>query len=139
LLQINSFARDIIGFSTTDAVQLLLIQNGISIPVRPVVGYLANEYYGPMNLYIISAVLFSILSFCWIAVRNQAGMYVFAVFYGITNGVCQGMFLGSLASLTQDPQKMGTRMGMVHTIVAFATLAGPPVSLLSQDSKVCEQ
>ncbi|KAH8674142.1 major facilitator superfamily domain-containing protein [Xylariales sp. PMI_506] len=125
---VNSYARNIIGFSTTDSVQLLLITNGMSIPARPVIGYFANEYIGPMNVYIVSNIVFSILTFSWIAVHDRAGMYIFCVFYGLANGVCQGMFLGSLASLTNDPQKMGTRMGMVHTIVAFATLAGPPTA-----------
>jgi len=62
------------------------------------------------------------------AVEDRTGLYVYAVFLGLTNGVCQGMFLGSLASLTSDSRKMGTRTGMVHGIVGFATLAGPPVS-----------
>ena len=40
----------------------------------------------------------------------------------------QGVFVGALASLTEDPQKMGTRFGMVATVVGFATLAGPPTA-----------
>jgi MFS family permease len=84
-----------------------------------------------MNTYIVTTVLFSIITFAWIAVKDRTGLYAYAVFLGLTNGVCQGMFLGSLASLTSDNRKMGTRIGMVHTIVAFATLAGPPVSHIS--------
>ncbi|KAH8895450.1 MFS general substrate transporter [Thozetella sp. PMI_491] len=125
---INGFARNIIGFSTTDSVQLLLISNGMSIPARPIVGYVANWHVGPVNTHIITTILFSLLTFCWVAVHDRAGMYAFTVFFGLVNGVCQGMFLGSLASLTQDPEKMGTRMGMVHTLVAFSTLAGPPTA-----------
>ncbi|KAI1171028.1 MFS general substrate transporter [Nemania sp. FL0916] len=125
---INSFARNIIGFSTTDSVQLLLIQNGVSIPARPIVGWIANNHTGPMNTYIVTTVLFSIITLSWIAVKDRTGLYVYAVFLGLTNGVCQGMFLGSLASLTNDSRKMGTRIGMVHTIVGFATLAGPPIA-----------
>ncbi|KAI1323897.1 MFS general substrate transporter [Xylariaceae sp. FL0255] len=125
---INSFARNIIRLSTTTSVQLLLIQNGISIPFRPLVGYIANYHIGPMNVYIMTSVLFSIVTFAWVAVHNSSGLYAYAAFLGLTNGVCQGMFLGSLASLTDDSRKMGTRIGMVHTIVAFATLAGPPIA-----------
>jgi MFS family permease len=55
-------------------------------------------------------------------------MYVFAVFFGLAVGAAQGLFAGSLASLTKDPRKMGTRFGMVCTIVAFASLAGPPTA-----------
>lgn len=119
-----------IGFSTTDSVQLLLISNGMSIPARPLIGFVANRHVGAMNTYIVVTVAFGILTLAWMGVRDRVGMYVFTVFFGLANGLCQGMFLGSLASLTQDASKMGTRMGMVHTIVAFATLAGPPVSLM---------
>ncbi|KAI0976927.1 MFS general substrate transporter [Xylaria arbuscula] len=125
---INTFARDIIGFSTTDSVRLLLIQNGISIPVRPIVGYIANYHTGPMNTYIVTVILFAIITLSWIAVHDAMGLYLYAVFLGLTNGVCQGMLLGSLASLTDNSRKMGTRIGMVHTIVGFATLAGPPIA-----------
>jgi MFS transporter, MCT family, solute carrier family 16 (monocarboxylic acid transporters), member 3 len=93
-------------------------------------GYIANYHVGPLNTYIISAVLFSIIMLSWMAVEDRAGLYTYAVFLGLANGVCQGMFLGSLASLTSDSRKMGTRTGMVHGIVGFATLAGPPVSSL---------
>lgn len=125
---INSFARNIIGFSTIDSVQLLLILNGVSIPARPLAGYIANWHAGVMNTYIVATVFFGIVTLAWTAVHDRAGMYVIAVFFGLGNGVCQGLFLGSLASLTNDATKMGTRIGMVHTLVAFATLAGPPTA-----------
>jgi hypothetical protein len=108
-------------------VQLLLLSNGISIPARPIIGYVANWHVGVMNTYVTTTVFFGTVTLCWIAVHDRAGMYVLSVFFGLGNGVCQGLFLGSLASLTKDSRKMGTRIGMVHTLVAFATLAGPPV------------
>ena len=36
--------------------------------------------------------------------------------------------MGGLASLTTDPSKLGTRFGMVCSILAFASLAGPPTA-----------
>ncbi|KAI1423220.1 MFS general substrate transporter [Xylaria sp. FL1777] len=125
---INTFARNIIGFSTTDSVRLLLIQNGVSIPARPLVGYIANYHVGPMNTYIVTVILFAIITLAWIAVHDAPGLYVYSVFLGLTNGVCQGMFLGSLASLTDDNRKMGTRIGMEYVVFGLATLAGPPIA-----------
>ncbi|CRJ98261.1 hypothetical protein BN1723_008671 [Verticillium longisporum] len=55
-------------------------------------------------------------------------MYAFSVVYGLIVGASQGVFNGSLASLTKDPSKMGTRFGMVCTLLGFATLAGPPTA-----------
>jgi MFS family permease len=108
-------------------VQLLLLSNGMSVPARPIIGYIANWHVGVMNTYVTATVFFGTVTLCWIAVHDRVGMYVLSVFFGLGNGVCQGLFLGSLASLTKDSRKMGTRIGMVHTLVAFATLAGPPV------------
>lgn len=55
-------------------------------------------------------------------------MYGFAVVFGVANGMVQGIFPGALSSLTKDPSKAGTRFGMVCTVLAFATLAGPPTA-----------
>ncbi|KAL2260634.1 hypothetical protein VTK26DRAFT_5311 [Humicola hyalothermophila] len=125
---INAYARNIIHFSTTDSVQLLLITNGLSVPARPVVGFLADRYAGPINLYALHTLLLGCLVFAWTAVDSRGGMYVFSAFFGLANGAAQGLFAGALASLTRDPRKMGTRFGMVCTIAAFASLAGPPTA-----------
>jgi MFS family permease len=109
-------------------VQLLLITNGMSVPSRPLVGYLADQHFGPINLYTFHTLVLGCLIFAWTGVTTRTGMYVFAVFFGLANGAAQGLFAGSLASLTKDPRKMGTRFGMVCTIVAFASLAGPPTA-----------
>jgi MFS family permease len=126
--QINAYARNVIGFSTTDSVQLLLITNAMSVPGRPVAGYLADRHFGPINMYISCALVLGSMIFAWIGVKTRTGMYVFSVFFGFANGAAQGLFAGSLASLTKDPTKMGTRFGMVCTIVAFGALAGPPIA-----------
>ncbi|KAK3685701.1 major facilitator superfamily domain-containing protein [Podospora appendiculata] len=128
LFYINAYARNIIHFSTTDSVQLLLITNGMSVPIRPFVGFVADRWIGPINTYIIATLILGVMVFLWIGVDSRTGMYVFAVFFGLANGAAQGVFGGSLASLTKDPRKMGTRFGMVCTIVGCATLAGPPTA-----------
>jgi hypothetical protein len=51
-----------------------------------------------------------------------------SVIYGIFNGGVQGLFMTALASLTTDLSKMGTRLGMVFTILAFCTLTGAPIA-----------
>ncbi|KAJ4306261.1 hypothetical protein N0V88_001059 [Collariella sp. IMI 366227] len=125
---INAYARNEIHFTTTTSVHLLLITNGLSIPSRPIAGYLADRHFGPINLYAFQTFILGILLFAWAGVSTKTGMYVFSVFFGLANGAAQGLYAGSLASLTKDPKKMGTRFGMVCTIVAFASLAGPPTA-----------
>ncbi|KAK4203300.1 putative monocarboxylate transporter [Triangularia verruculosa] len=125
---INAFARNIVGFSTTDSVQLLLITNGMSVVARPITGYLADNYIGPINMHAFQMFLLGCMFFFWLAVDSATGLYVFAVFLGFAMGAAQGVFGGALASLLKDPRKMGTRFGMVCTICAFSSLAGPPTA-----------
>lgn len=126
--KINTYARNIIGFDVTSSVQLLLITNAVGIPVRPIAGWLANNVVGPINTYVVSMFVLCSMQFAWMGVQDRAGMYAFAVFYGIAGAVTQGIFIGALASLTKDPTKMGARSGIVYLVSAFATMAGPPTA-----------
>jgi MFS family permease len=66
--------------------------------------------------------------FCWMAVDSTAGLYVWCVFYGMAAGGIQSLFPAGISSLTTDLRKAGVRMGMIFTIVSFASLAGPPIA-----------
>ncbi|CAI6100354.1 hypothetical protein V2G26_008282 [Clonostachys chloroleuca] len=123
---INSYARTVIGFSSQEAVSMILIANALGIPARIVVGYLADNLLGPINMYLISLCYLGTITYVWMTIQTRAAMYIFSVFYGLAVGATQGVYVGALASLTSDPQKMGTRFGMVSTLSGFATLAGPP-------------
>lgn len=68
------------------------------------------------------------IMFTWIGVHTTKGLYVWAVFYGFSVGGVQSLFPAVLSSLTTDPQKQGTRMGMVFTVVSFASLTGSPIA-----------
>jgi MFS transporter, MCT family, solute carrier family 16 (monocarboxylic acid transporters), member 3 len=105
-----------------------LLLNGLGIPARPIVGFVADHVTGPLNLFIGAALVLSTMIFGWIGVTTRVGMYVFAVFFGLSNGAAQGVFVGALASMTSDPRKMGARFGMVISIAGLATLAGPPTA-----------
>lgn len=63
----------------------------------------------------------------WIAVKDPKGLSAWACFYGIAGGAIQSLFPAVLSSLISDPQKRGTRMGMVFTIVSFSVLTGNPI------------
>lgn len=127
-LQMNVFAREVIGLSFTDSVSLLLILNSSGIPSRVLSGFIAGRYLGSINMFIISNVVVSGMYFAWIGVHTSPGLYVLSVFFGIANGFVQGVFTPALASLTVDPTKMGARFGMIATIVGVASLAGPPIA-----------
>ncbi|KAI1439829.1 MFS general substrate transporter [Annulohypoxylon stygium] len=125
---INTYAIAIASFTPTSAVSLLLITNAVGIPARPIIGYLADTYLGPINAFILSCISLAITFFAWIAIDTHNTMYAFAILFGVTNSAAQGAFAGALTSLTKDPAKMGVRFGMCCTIIGFATVAGPPTA-----------
>lgn len=125
---INSYAREVVGFSTTSSIQLLLITNAAGMPARPLIGWIADKYTGALNAFIITMVGVSCMLYGWIGVHDRAGMYAYSALYGYFAGSCQGVYVAAVASLTKDPSKMGTRVGMVSSMMSFAVLAGPPTA-----------
>ncbi|KAK4140740.1 major facilitator superfamily domain-containing protein [Dichotomopilus funicola] len=124
---ISSFSRDIIGMEYTSSLNLLLVMNGVGIPGRLLPNHLADRF-GTINMLIPSAGLAGICVFCWMAVNSTSGLYVWCCFYGMLAGGIQSLFPAGASSLTTDLRKSGVRMGMLFTIVSFATLAGPPIA-----------
>ncbi|KAI0409353.1 MFS general substrate transporter [Xylaria palmicola] len=113
--------------SYVDSLNLVLILNGIGIVGRLVPNHLADRY-GPLTMLCPAALLCGVILFAWMAVDTPPKLYAWASFYGIVAGAIQSLFPAGLSSLTTDPQKQGTRIGMVFTIVSFATLTGNPIA-----------
>jgi MFS family permease len=111
----------------TSSLNLLLVINGVGIPGRLIPNHLADRF-GTMNMLIPTCAVAGICVFCWMAVTSTAGVYVWCCFYGMVAGGIQSLFPAGLSSLTTDMRKAGVRMGMIFTIVSFATLAGPPIA-----------
>lgn len=66
--------------------------------------------------------------YCWVAVRSVTELFVFSVFYGIASAAAMGLFAGTVPSLTKDMSKIGTRVGMVLTLMSVGPLTGPSVA-----------
>lgn len=124
---IASYARDIIGMSYSDSLNLVIIFNGAGIPVRLLTGYVADRFTGPINAMVILLFVNGFFGFIWIAVYSQPGLYVFATFYGFAAGAFQCLFPTTIASLGNDLSKNGARLGLAFSVFSFAGLAGPPI------------
>ncbi|KAF2762457.1 MFS monocarboxylate transporter [Pseudovirgaria hyperparasitica] len=133
---INIYASSVLGAPDSTALVILLILNAMGLPGRLVPALVSDAYLGPFQTLTPIVISSGIMYFCWIAVKSIKGLYVFSIFFGLVNGGVQGMILAGLPSLTTDLSKMGTRSGMVLTVVSFATLTGPPLAgaLIHEDA-----
>lgn len=126
---IDRYGHTFAGFTSTDSINILLTSNGLGIPGRILPGFIASRWCGPLNTAIPTATLVAIILYCWIGVGDsRSGLYVFAAIYGLFASAIQSLFAVSLAALTDDLSKLGTRMGMVFSVVAFASLTGSPIA-----------
>lgn len=89
---------------------------------------LADKVTGPINIITPLAMLNTVLLYCWIAVKSETGLWIFAAAYGICISSMQGLFPVVLANLTKDPRRVGVRVGMGFTFIGLATLTGPPIA-----------
>ncbi|KAI1337481.1 major facilitator superfamily transporter [Xylariaceae sp. FL0016] len=140
---INTYAISTISFTPTSAVSLILITNAAGIPIRPLIGYLADAYLGPLNTFMLSCLSLALSLFFWTLVHTKTTMYVWAVFFGACNAAAMGGFLGALASPglnggrnsggdrvtgNRGEESIGERFGLCSGIIAIATVAGPPTA-----------
>lgn len=117
------------GFTVIDSINILLASNGLGIPGRILPGFIASQWCGALNTAIPTVTLVAIILFCWIGVGDSgSGLYVFAAIYGFFANAIQSLILVSLAALTDNVNKLGTRMGMAFTAAAVASLTGGPVA-----------
>ncbi|KAL0936731.1 MFS monocarboxylate [Colletotrichum truncatum] len=125
---IASYSRDIIGLSYTSSLNLLLLLNGTGVPGRLIPAYFASYYVGTVNMYIPMSFISGLMMLCWPAVSSITGLYVWTTFYGFFTGAIQSLMPSGIGTLTADPRKQGTRMGMTFTIISFAVLIGQPIA-----------
>ncbi|KAL9050142.1 MAG: hypothetical protein Q9162_006813 [Coniocarpon cinnabarinum] len=131
-----TFGQDRLGLSYENGIDLLIIMNGVGFAGRVFLATVADRYIGPMNTLIPTTAICCLLTYCWAAVQQQAGLYAFACVYGLFAAGIQGLWPATLANLTTDLTKMGTRLGMGSTIVSVAILTGSPLggALVSKDN-----
>jgi len=104
-----------------------MVLNGVGVPGRLVPMYLADRYFRPIKVGLPINLVTALLLFVWISIKSTTSMYVFAVIYGLFAAALQGLFPATMADLTIDPKKTGTRFGMGFALSSFGVLIGSPV------------
>jgi MFS family permease len=104
-----------------------MVLNGVGIPGRLVPLYLADRLFRPIHVCLPVNLVTSILLFVWVSVKTTHSMYVFAVIYGLFASALQALFPVTMADLTTDPKRTGTRFGMGFALSSFGVFIGCPV------------
>jgi predicted MFS family arabinose efflux permease len=124
---LTTYARDVQGLSYVSSLNLVLVLNGIGVIGRLLPGILAY-YLGMLNVFTFMVIFSSLSMYTWIAVSSTTGLYVWTAFYSLFFGGIQSLLPAALTSLNSDPQKQGTRLGMVFGVLSFGALIGTPVA-----------
>jgi predicted MFS family arabinose efflux permease len=125
---VGAYGRDVLHVSQGTSLTLILLINSFGIPGRVVPNYLADRFFGALNVEIPFIFISAVLLLAWIAVRSATSFYVWVAVYGFFAGGCQSLFQAASSSFSTDPEKMGIRIGMVCTVASFACLSGPPIA-----------
>lgn len=112
----------------TTSLNMVIILNGVGIPARVLPGFIADRYIGVLNTFAICLVLNIIILLCWLSISSIPSYYVFTVFYGLFGASFQSLFPTTIAALSNDITKTGTRLGMAFTVIAFSALVGGPIA-----------
>jgi hypothetical protein len=111
----------------SDSLNLVIVLNGVGVVGRMLPNILAHRFTGVANMNIICNIICAICIFCWMAIDNAAGLYAWSAVYGLFAGATQALFPTMTTHLTTDMSKIGTRTGMVFTIISFFCLTSPAI------------
>ncbi len=89
--QIASFGQDRLACLTPRQPSSLFSSTGAGMPFRIIPPLLADRY-GQLNVITPMAFSVVVVSWCWLAVKDIPGFYVFTILYGITQASFQCIF-----------------------------------------------
>ncbi|KAH8201551.1 hypothetical protein TruAng_004322 [Truncatella angustata] len=96
---IASFGRETLGLTYSASTTLIIIINAVGIPMRLTVPLIADRI-GPINVQVPILFIWTIVAFCWLAVHDVTGYYIFSCFFGAASGAVQSLIPTCMASLT---------------------------------------
>jgi MFS family permease len=129
LFYVASYARTVLGTTTSLSFYMLAIINGASAFGR-VVPYLLGSRVKPICVLIFCVAGSAIAMFTWIPATSTPGFIVWACYWGFLTGVLvtAPTSIISHPALCPDLKMLGTRMGMMWGISSFGSLAGTPIA-----------
>jgi len=132
---ITPYALSKTGASSTLAFYFVPILSAGSVLGRIFPNALADRI-GPLNTLIPCTFACGVLAFAWVAVDETGCLLAFAILYGFFSGTFVSLPPSAIVSLSDDLDKVGTRLGMSFSISGVGLLIGSPVggALLNLDT-----
>ncbi|KAJ4135274.1 hypothetical protein NW768_004896 [Fusarium equiseti] len=106
---------------------ILMLLNAGSIPGRVAPNYLADRL-GALRIQLLVTSMSAVMMFAWLGVWNLGGLIAFALLYGLFSGGVVSITPCLIVALSPNPEKIGTRMGMVFFVSGIAVLVGTPTA-----------
>ncbi|KAK3196259.1 putative NRPS-like protein biosynthetic cluster [Lecanicillium sp. MT-2017a] len=88
-----------------------------------------SDRTSPELILLVGELGAGVLGFCWIAVRSEAGVIVWMVFYGLVSGVIATLPAAVLPYICPNLAVLGTRLGMLYAVAGLGVLLSTPVAL----------
>lgn len=124
---IQQYATDVAGMDEDLAFYSLAIMNASSFFGRVIPGIIADKI-GVLNTLFICASFTAILAFCWLAIFNSIGLFVFAIIYGFFSGTFVSLQAPVIAHMCPKMYLLGTWMGMTAFVSGLGLIIGNPVA-----------
>ncbi|KAM3546376.1 hypothetical protein ARSEF1564_000651 [Beauveria bassiana] len=124
----RAYAVNVLKGSQVDSFNMLIVINAVGIPGRLVPAYLGDRYFGAVNVFLPTVFAMAVCVYAWIGVKTITDEYIWIIFLGYFGAGIQGLFPATLAGLSKDLSKSGTRIGMIFSVVSIAALTGPPLA-----------
>ncbi|KAI0671264.1 MFS general substrate transporter [Trametes maxima] len=123
---IADYARDH-GIPSSTVFYILSAMNGGGILGR-LAPPLLSDAVGRYNVMVPCAFLMGLLALVfWTFAKTLVAILLFAIVYGFFSGAFIAMLIPCVAQIS-DLQEIGSRIGMLYSIVSFAALAGGPAA-----------
>ncbi|KAJ4154777.1 hypothetical protein LMH87_000055 [Akanthomyces muscarius] len=113
----RAYAVNVLNGSQDDSFNMLIVINAVGIPGRMVPAYLSDRYFGAVNVFLPTVLAMAVCVFAWVGVKTIIDEYIWIIFLGYFGAGIQGLFPATLAGLTKDLSKSGTRIGMIFSVL----------------------
>ncbi|PCH33722.1 MFS general substrate transporter [Wolfiporia cocos MD-104 SS10] len=114
------------GIDSNLAFYTIAILNGVSIFGRTLPNVLADKI-GPLNVFIPVNCITGALVFAMFGATSRGAVVVFSILYGFFSGASIALLPPTVASVANNVQEIGVRMGLGYFVVSWAMLTGPPI------------